>query len=164
MAEITGQDFQPSWISDTWLNSNHVTSLIRLITLMSTCIFTVSFANLWQLESSFWLFAIHSQLWHVLPTCHYQNYHLSWKAWARVWNSYFTNVYGSVCFKIANDVSQTIHVVVISSHSLQPSWILRPLLKITPCVFDWVRKRHSLKNGLRVAMNLQTVTVNIYLS
>ena len=77
MAEITGQDYQPCWISDTWLNSKlFVTSLIGLIALMSTCIFTVCFANLWQLESSFWLFAIHSQLWHVLPTCHYQNYHL----------------------------------------------------------------------------------------
>ena len=46
MAEITGQDFHPSLISDTWLNSKvFVTSLIRLITLMSTCILTVCFAN-----------------------------------------------------------------------------------------------------------------------
>ena len=44
------------------------------------------------------------------------------------------------CFKIANDVSQRIYVVVIRSHSWQPAWIFRPLLEITPFVFNLVKK------------------------
>ena len=107
------------WISDTWLNSKLFVISLRLITPMSTCIFTVCFANLWiwVVEILLFDFLLFIRSCGMYCQCAIINIIICYKDLSKSMKKLVYKDYdGICCFKFADDETQTLYVVVISRH------------------------------------------------